>query len=47
MSFKAVPTSTADDVTLPEGYDYDVLVSWGDPILKGAAKFDVKNSAED
>ena len=47
MSFAAVPTSTADTVVLPEGYEYDVLVSWGDPILKGASKFDVENSADD
>ena len=47
MSFKHIPTSTADTVTLPEGYEYDVLVSWGDPILKGAAKFSVDNTAAD
>lgn len=47
MSFKQIPTSTADTVTLPEGYSYETLVSWGDPILKGASKFDVANTAAD
>ncbi len=47
MGFKNIPISTDDTVTLPEGYNYEVLVSWGDPILKGASKFSVNNNAED
>jgi len=47
MGFTQIPMSTADDIKLPEGYSYDVLVSWGDPILKDAAKFSVNNTAND
>lgn len=47
MSFKPVPTSTEDSILLPEGYSYETLVSWGDPILKGAAKFSTENTAAD
>lgn len=47
MGFSQIPTSTADDIQLPEGYVYDVLVSWGDPIVKGASKFAVDNTAAD
>ncbi|WP_196161389.1 PhoX family phosphatase [Reinekea sp. G2M2-21] len=47
MSFKQIPMSTADTVSLPEGYRYDVLVAWGDPIVKSGAKFAVTNTAAD
>lgn len=47
MSFGNIDISTEDKVGLPEGYTYDILVRWGDPILKGAAKFAVDNSADD
>lgn len=40
MGFKAIPMSTADMVVVPEGYKYEVLVSWGDPIFPDAPVFD-------
>lgn len=40
LGFKAIPTSTADDFIVPEGYTAKPLISWGDPILKGAPAFD-------
>lgn len=40
MGFKAIPASTADTVVVPEGYTYEVLVSWGDPIFPDAPAFD-------
>jgi len=39
--------STAEDNKLLEGYNYNVLFSWGDPILKGASNFSVNNTAKD
>lgn len=45
MSFEQVDISTEDKITLPPGYTYDILVSWGDPILKGGAKFSATATA--
>lgn len=47
MGFDNIPTSTADAVTLPAGYRYDILMSWGDPVLADAPAFSRGNSAAD
>lgn len=47
MGFEQVAASTVDDIQLPAGYSHEVLVAWGDPIMKGGSKFSVKNDAED
>ena len=38
--FKAIGTSTADEVIVPAGYKVDVIVRWGDPIFPDAPEFD-------
>ncbi len=40
MGFAAMPISTSDEFLVPEGYIARPLISWGDPILKGAPEFD-------
>jgi uncharacterized protein len=49
LGFKRVAVTTADQVTVPEGYTAQVLAAWGDPVgLSGdnpAFKFDASNSA--
>lgn len=45
LGFTAVTKTLADVVTIPEGYQYDVIVALGDPILAGAA--DYKNDGTD
>jgi len=49
LGFKSVPISTADAITVPEGYSFQVIAPWGDPAgLSGenaAFKFDASNSA--
>lgn len=40
LGFTKIPTSTADTFEVPEGYTAQPLISWGDPILKGAPAFD-------
>ena len=49
LGFKSVPVSTADTVTVPEGYSVQVIAAWGDPVgLSGenaAFKPDASNSA--
>ena len=39
ISFKAVSTSSADTVIVPEGYTADVIYRWGDPCVAGAPEF--------
>lgn len=45
MGFKAIPTSTDDNVVVPEGYRVDRLISWGDPIFPNAPEFDPSGKA--
>ncbi len=41
LSFDPVAPNTRDNVTVPVGYDYDLLIGWGDPVEAGAPAFDV------
>ena len=49
LGFKSVPVSTADKITVPEGYIAQVIAAWGEPVgLSGEApafKFDASNTA--
>jgi secreted PhoX family phosphatase len=51
LGFKSVPVTTADTVTVPEGYIAHALAPWGEPVgIAGntpAFKFDASNSAAD
>lgn len=49
IGFKAIPASTADTITVPEGYRWERLISWGDPLFSDAAEFadGGRNSAYD
>ncbi len=40
-AFTSVTPNVRDNVTVPDGYAYDVVAKWGDPILKHAPEFDV------
>ena len=39
LGFKAVSASTADTVIVPEGYQVERLISWGDPLFSDALEF--------
>ncbi|MFE2171085.1 PhoX family protein [Streptomyces sp. NPDC059447] len=39
LRFTPVAPNTADQVTIPEGHDQNVVIRWGDPIVKGAPGF--------
>ncbi|MHC3449897.1 PhoX family protein [Streptomyces prasinus] len=43
LRFTPVAPNTADAVTVPEGYDQNVVIRWGEPILRGAPAFDPEN----
>ncbi|ASR38761.1 phosphatase [Prauserella marina] len=38
--FDAVAPNTADAVVIPDGYEQNVVIRWGDAVLPGAPKFD-------
>ncbi len=40
LDFSPVPPNRRDNVTVPHGYRYDVVVRWGDPVVAGAPAFD-------
>ncbi|MTE19893.1 DUF839 domain-containing protein [Streptomyces sp. TRM43335] len=40
LRFAPVAPNTADKVTVPAGYDQNIVIRWGDPILRGAPAFD-------
>ncbi|NJP69508.1 PhoX family protein [Streptomyces sp. C1-2] len=45
LRFEPVAPNTADAVTVPEGYRQNVVVRWGEPILRGAPAFDPENQS--
>ncbi|MFJ2442293.1 MULTISPECIES: PhoX family protein [unclassified Streptomyces] len=47
LRFAPVAPNTADRVTIPSGYSQNVVIRWGEPILRGAPAFDAdKQSAK-
>lgn len=40
LRFTPVAPNTADTVTVPGGYEQNVVIRWGEPILRGAPAFD-------
>ncbi|CAM5363490.1 MULTISPECIES: PhoX family protein [Streptomyces] len=40
LRFSPVAPNTNDAVTVPEGYGQNVVIRWGEPILRGAPAFD-------
>ncbi len=45
LNFEPVAATTADTITLPAGYQWDVVVRWGDPLFKDAPSFDPSGKA--
>lgn len=40
LAFNMVKANTLDTVTVPEGYKWEVVASWGDPLFSNAPAFD-------
>ena len=47
VTFKAVPTSESDEIIVPEGYSYQVILPWGTPITGSMPAFDLANTGEE
>lgn len=43
LRFTPVAPNTADKVTVADGYAQNIVIRWGDPILRGAPAFDPDN----
>jgi hypothetical protein len=41
VAFEPVPPNVRDMVTVPDGFRHDVVIRWGDPVLRDAPAFDV------
>ncbi|MGE0880930.1 MAG: PhoX family phosphatase [Acidimicrobiia bacterium] len=41
LVFDSVPLNGNDAIGLPPGYEYNVILSWGDPVVPGAPAFDI------
>ena len=39
LDFNAVPTNTLDTVTIPVGYNWHIVTSWGDPLWSDGVAF--------
>jgi uncharacterized protein len=42
FNFREIPAGSDERHHVAEGYDADVLIRWGDPVLKGAPEFDAQ-----
>ncbi|WP_020184511.1 PhoX family phosphatase [Methylopila sp. 73B] len=47
LTFKPIAPSTADEIIVPEGYEHQVLIKWGDPLFPDAPNFDKNNQTAD
>ncbi|WP_285261391.1 PhoX family protein [Halopseudomonas bauzanensis] len=47
LGFTAIPTSESDDIVVPEGYSFQVILPWGTPILGAMPPFAIENSGEE
>lgn len=45
LDFEPVAPNTADAVTIPDGYAQQIVIRWGDPVLAGAPRFDVRSQS--
>lgn len=44
-AFDPVVPNRRDDVTVPDGFTAELLIAWGDPVTRDAARFDVRRQS--
>ena len=44
VKFKEISSSTSDTISLAEGFNWNLLVSWGDPLWSTEKEFDANLS---
>ncbi|MEU1602391.1 PhoX family protein [Micromonospora matsumotoense] len=42
LTFTPIPPNQLDTLVVPNGYDHHVVIRWGDPVLPGAPRFDLR-----
>lgn len=47
IGFNAIPTSESDDIVVPPGYSFQVILPWGTPITGSMPEFDLANTGEE
>ena len=45
LAFTPVEPNTVDDIIVPNGYDYELVIRWGDPLFEDAPEFDFENQS--
>jgi secreted PhoX family phosphatase len=43
LGFTPVDPGSSDEIVVPDGYEANVLISWGDPLRPGLPAFDIRN----
>jgi hypothetical protein len=43
LGFTPIQPTNVDDVVVPDGYSWEILLRWGDPLFPGAPEFDYAN----
>ncbi len=46
FGFNAVPANTLDEITLPDGYKWEVMAKWGDPLFDDSIELDEKTRGD-
>lgn len=47
IGFSTVSTSESDEIVVPQGYSYQVILPWGTPITGSMPPFDLSNTGEE
>jgi secreted PhoX family phosphatase len=46
FGFTAIPANTLDEITVPDGYKWEVMAKWGDPLFDDSIELDEKTRGD-